>query len=86
VLNAQREVLREPAPSVLFRDFADSALIFEARFFITVRNLQDKLRIESDIRFSIDDRFREDGIVIAFPQRDLHLDTSAPIEVKLTRE
>ena len=38
-----------------------------------VRDLLDKLRIESDIRFAIDTRFRDAGISIAFPQRDVHV-------------
>jgi small-conductance mechanosensitive channel len=39
--------------------------------------------IQSDVRFRIDDLFREAGIVIAFPQRDVHLDSVKPIEVRL---
>jgi small-conductance mechanosensitive channel len=38
---------------------------------------------ESDIRFRIDDLFRESRIVIAFPQRDIHLDTKGPLEFKI---
>jgi len=37
----------------------------------------------SDIRFRIDKLFREAGITIAFPQRDVHLDTAAPVRVEL---
>ena len=32
---------------------------------------------------SIKDKFKESGIEIAFPQRDLHLDTSSPLELVL---
>jgi len=39
--------------------------------------------IESDIRFRIDELFREAGIVIAFPQQDIHLDTQRPLEFHL---
>ncbi len=84
VLDQQAEVMRQPPPTVLFKDFADSALVFELRLFITVRDLLDKPRIESDIRFGIDAAFREAGITIAYPQRDLHIDSLKPIEVKLT--
>jgi len=41
--------------------------------------------IRSDIRFMIEDLFRENGIVIAFPQRDVHLDVSGPIEVRMDK-
>jgi potassium efflux system protein len=39
--------------------------------------------IESSIRFRIDGLFREAGIVIAFPQQDVHLDTQGPLELRL---
>ncbi|HEM46802.1 MAG TPA: mechanosensitive ion channel, partial [Alphaproteobacteria bacterium] len=78
--------LESPAPLVLFRDFADSALLFEVRFWIMVRDIGDKLGIESQVRFAIDDRFREEGVVIAFPQRDLHIDASRPLPVRIERE
>ena len=38
--------------------------------------------IRSDIRFRIDDLCRENDIVIAFPQRDVHLYARTPIEVR----
>jgi small-conductance mechanosensitive channel len=37
--------------------------------------------IRSDIRFRIEELFIEHGIVIAFPQRDIHLYAKTPIEV-----
>jgi small-conductance mechanosensitive channel len=48
-----------------------------------MRSLLNRLRIESEVRYSIDERFREEGISIAFPQRDVHLDTTGPIEGRL---
>lgn len=54
-----------------FKDFGDSALIFELYFWST-----EIFRIEilkSDLRFMIDKSFRENGITIPFPQRDLHI-------------
>jgi small-conductance mechanosensitive channel len=83
VVRAHPATLTDPEPMVLFRDFAESCLLFEARFWITVRSLLDRPLIESDVRYAIDERFREEGISIAFPQRDVHLDTTGPIEVRL---
>jgi len=34
----------------------------------------------SDVRFAIDKAFREHGIVIAFPQRDVHIDGSVFVD------
>ena len=45
----------------------------------------DRRLIESDIRFRIDNLFREAGIVIAFPQRDVHLDTLKPLDVRVVK-
>lgn len=45
----------------------------------------DIRRVQSDIRFKIDKLFAENDIVIAFPQRDVHLDTLKPLEIKMTK-
>ena len=37
--------------------------------------------IRSDIRFRLDELFREHGIVIAFPQRDVHIHAKTPFEI-----
>ena len=60
-----------PQPYVVFMDFGDSALMFELRFFI--RDMSNCLAISSDLRFEIDAAFREAGITIPFPQRDIHV-------------
>ena len=82
-LEEHPKVLKRPEPVVLFRDFGDNALIFETRFWIEMRSILDRLQIESDIRFRIDELYREAGIVIAFPQRDVHLDSVSPVEVRI---
>ncbi len=76
-------VLKKPESFVWFADFGDSALTFELHFWIGVRTLGDRRRIESDLRFIIDQYFREAGIVVAFPQREVHLDTTMPLEVRM---
>jgi small-conductance mechanosensitive channel len=58
-------------PDIFFSDFGDSALQFDLKFWCT--NLLQIGRIRSDIRFAIDAKFREKGVTIPFPQRDLHL-------------
>jgi len=76
------KVDRKPEPFVLFRDFGDNALIFSLYFWMSMETMTERLLLESSIRFHIDDLFREAGIVIAFPQRDIHLDTSRPLDIK----
>lgn len=60
-----------PKPVVLFREFGDSSLNFELRVFL--HNVDSRLRIVSELNFAIDKAFREEGIEIPFPQRDLHV-------------
>jgi small-conductance mechanosensitive channel len=86
IAKEHEKVLPHPQPFIRFSDFGDNALIFNLYFWINMTTLSDRLNIESDIRFQIDDRFREADIVIAFPQRDVHLDTAKPLEIRLMDE
>ncbi|GAA4354912.1 mechanosensitive ion channel family protein [Kangiella marina] len=72
ILKDHESVIDDPAPAVIFEDFADSALVFDLWFWATVGAVRELRVIRSDIRFSINKHFKEEGIVIAFPQRDLH--------------
>jgi potassium-dependent mechanosensitive channel len=76
-------VFDRPSPFVIFNNFGDNALEFELHFWVSVRTLMERRTIESDIRFNIEHLFREAGIVIAFPQRDVHLTSDEPIRVQL---
>lgn len=69
----QRGVLKTPKPFVLFEDFGESSLKFGVYFFITDSFIDP--RIKSEIRFKIENAFRENNIIIPFPQRDLHIHT-----------
>jgi potassium efflux system protein len=77
-------VLKEPAPFALFSDFGDNALVFNVYFWVGIRRVIERRQIESDVRFAIDDLFAREGIVIAFPQRDVHLDSANPIRISLS--
>jgi potassium efflux system protein len=79
----QDAILTQPAPRVLFADFGDNALTFNALFWIHARTILERRQIESDLRFRVDRLFADAGIVIAFPQRDVHLDTLRPLEVRM---
>ncbi len=69
-VNEHPQVYSDPAPIVYFQSFGDSALEFQVRFFTHV---DAYLFAPSDIRFRIDELFREHGITIPFPQRDVHI-------------
>ena len=65
------KVLESPEPTVVFSDFGDSALVFKIVF--TINDSFTRFMVQSDIRFKIDELFRENNISIPFPQRDVHL-------------
>ena len=77
-----RETLAEPTPIVIFEDFGDNALIFDLFFWCEAQAERDLRMIRSDIRFRIDEMCRENDIVIAFPQRDVHLYAKTPIDIR----
>jgi potassium efflux system protein len=62
---------RAPAPRALFMNFGDSSLDFELR--VRVQRIERRFSVKSDLNFAIDAAFREAGISIPFPQRDLHI-------------
>jgi small-conductance mechanosensitive channel len=80
---AHAGILPDPAPSVSFEDFGDNALIFDLYFWCDVGSNATLRTIRSDLRFHIARLFEQAGIVIAFPQRDIHLDTSRPLDIRL---
>jgi small-conductance mechanosensitive channel len=77
------KVHKQPEPLVLFDDFGESALLFTLYFWCRINRPMDLRVIESELRFSIDSAFRAAGIVIAFPQRDVHVDFGATLPPQL---
>ena len=69
IANNQDGILDQPTPMVNYSDFGESSKDFSLIFWS-----KDYLQIEhvkSDIRFQIDQKFKERGINIPFPQRDI---------------
>jgi small-conductance mechanosensitive channel len=67
------QVLVDPPPIVRFDDFGDSALLFT--LLPWTWDIDGRYVIASDLRFRIDELFKENGVEIPFPQRDLHIRT-----------
>lgn len=77
-------VLPHPEPFVLFDNFGDNSLNFRLYYWVNVEVEMDLYRVASDFRYEIDRRFRESGVVIAFPQSDVHLTVTQPVKVDLS--
>jgi len=76
-------VLKDPPPFVYLQAFGDNSLVFELYFWTEVGGTVAGPMIASDLRFMIDTAFSENGVVIAYPQRDLNFDPTRPIRVEL---
>ena len=66
-----KDISNTPAPFVRFDDFGNSSLDFQLYFF-TRKSFRVE-NIKSDMRFLIDEKFRENNIRIPFPQMDIHV-------------
>lgn len=69
IAKSHEKVLSNPAPSVLFDDFGESALIFQ--LYVSVDSSFSANLVKSDLRFTIFQVFEKEGIEIPFPQRSL---------------
>lgn len=69
VVKSHPQVMIDPSPKIRLENFGDSSLdfvvLFWAKHFFSIED------IKSDLRFAIDKTFREHGIEIPFPQRDV---------------
>lgn len=75
MVRAQPLVLRTPEPQVEFLRFGDSSLDFELRFHLA--DLSNGLKVRNDLRIEIFNRFKEEGIEIPFPQRNLNVQVNS---------
>ncbi len=76
-------VLDNPKPFVIFDDFGDNSLVFKIVYWTYLNKISSIYVSRSHMRFKIDELFKKNNIVIAFPQRDLHIDTLSPLEVNV---
>jgi len=76
-------VLTDPAPSVLFTQFGADSLDLNLRVFVAMPN---RTKIAHELRHEINQRFAEAGIDIPFAQRNTHLNTATPLEIRMINE
>ena len=79
VAKANPDVLAMPSPQVLFKGFGDSSLDFELRIWISQPSRN--VIIKSNLYYQIEAIFRLRNVEIPFPQRDLHVRGSLPLEL-----
>jgi potassium-dependent mechanosensitive channel len=83
VARENQEVLDDPEPVVSFDAFGDNALNLTLRSYLG--SLENRLETITELHRAINERFTAADICIAFPQRDIHLDTSKPLDIRVHR-
>ncbi len=78
--------LDKPEPFVLFWEYGASTLAFHVYFAIIVKNKMQRWEKESAVRFKLNEALQGNGISLAFPQRDVHLDVSKPLDLRILNE
>lgn len=76
-------ILDEPAPSAYIESFSDSSIDFRLRAFVL--KIEHRLSVIHALHENIMRAFREAGIEIAFPQRDLHvrsIEATLPVDAQ----
>ena len=82
VVHAHEGILTKPEPQVIFEDVGDSSLVFDVYFWIEMSEGRSLRGTRSELRFKIAEIFEENGVIIAFPQQDVHIDGS----IEITRD
>ncbi len=81
VLKENPLVLKDPKPSAYFLGFGDNSLNFELRLYIN--NIDNRLPVQHELHKAINREFRKAGIVISFPQHDVHFDADRPLKIQV---
>ena len=81
VATVHARVMEDPAPFVVFEEFGDNALLLSMRCYID--NIDFRLRTITELNQAIYREMNNAGIEIAFPQRDVHLDTRRPLDIRI---
>ena len=77
LLNAvkdKKRVIDNPKPNCILKEFGDSTVNFELRFWISDPQ-KGLASIRSEVLFNVWNSLHENDITIAFPQQDLHFKT-----------
>lgn len=77
------ELLKDPKPVVTLEDFGDNAIIFDVYFWCEVGGERELRAIRSELRYRMASALNEHNITIAFPQRDVHMDTLSPLQIEV---
>lgn len=78
-------LLKHPPYCVFFEQFGSDGLVFGVYYWVKFGIEVDPRQPGSSLRFRIDQLFRKAGIRMPFAQRDVHLDSTEPISIRVER-
>ena len=84
LVEAAREVdlvLDEPEPFATFDEFGDNGLPLSLRCYVA----ENRAQAWTALRSVIFRKYTDANITIAFPQRDVHLNVTEPVDIKIAR-
>ncbi|MFY9974243.1 MAG: mechanosensitive ion channel domain-containing protein, partial [Chromatiaceae bacterium] len=81
IAEAHEHVVDDPPPFVTFDTFGDNALVLTLRAYVD--SVDVRMSTITALNRAINRELAAAGIPIAFPQRDVHLDTSAPLRIQI---
>jgi small-conductance mechanosensitive channel len=71
ILYKEERILKSPAPGIVAKDFSQSSIDFEIQYWVS--HIREASASRSDLIYQIDKAFKQEGIIIPFPQQDLHI-------------
>lgn len=83
IAQSHPDVLKNYDTNVFFHDFGADAIVLRLLYWVDKQVVGTGNRVPSELRLSIYNALNEAGIALAFPQRDIHLATAAPISVQV---
>jgi potassium efflux system protein len=83
IAEQHERVLDDPAPQVSFEGFTDNSLTVILRCYLD--SVDGRIAVITDLHQSIYETFAHHGLLMAFPQREVHLSAREPLEIRLQR-
>jgi potassium efflux system protein len=78
--NSHEQILKDPMPTVTFEGFDSSSVRLVLRAVLP--KMEHRLQCIDALHTAIHDRFRDEGIEIAFPQMDIRVREAVPLAVR----
>ena len=83
IVTAHGEVLKDRHVEVFLQDFQRDSLILCVFYWIDKTNPRTANAVPGELRLAIYEAFQAEGILLALPQREVHLDTATPLSVQI---